>query len=145
MGKTPLILALRRSKVWRCEDADPKFAKFRSVAKFLIEKGADITRKPEHAWSAMHVACYHGLEQIVRLILENPTIGSDETHDKQRMILAARDDRGETALVHAMRRGHTSIVFHILESQVFFPKYPAQTDPRLVMAKNLNTSDPFLY
>jgi ankyrin repeat protein len=76
-----------------------------ALAKFLVEKGADVNTRRENEISALFKACEGGHEKVAQLLLDHGATTE------------ARDRDGRTALYKPAMRGHLSIVRLLLEKK----------------------------
>lgn len=74
------------------------------LAKFSIEKGADIEAKDNKGWTALIWASNKGNLEMVKLLIEK---GAD---------IEAKDNDGFTALMWASFNGHLEVVKYLLEN-----------------------------
>ena len=75
------------------------------IAKFLVEKGASITKTTRNGWTALMLAAFKGHLPIVKYLVEN---GADIFHSESR-----QDKR--TALDLAIEKGpHTEVVTYLI-------------------------------
>ena len=76
--------------------------KYTEIAKFLLEKGADINFKnsPDEE-CPIHIACRYGFEEIVRILLDNPKVN-----------LSSINKNRETCFKLALQNSHIQIVQH---------------------------------
>lgn len=78
---------------------------YMDIAKYLIEKGADVNTRSETGFTPLHTAAMFGSAQVGKILLEN---GAD--------INAATADSLATPLICAAQNGHSEMVRLLLEN-----------------------------
>lgn len=75
-----------------------------AIAQFLLEHGASSKMKDESGDSAIHVASQFGHIEVVKFLVETKKIPAD-----------VQGNQGQTALIQAAVRGHTSVVALLMQ------------------------------
>jgi ankyrin repeat protein len=114
INETPLLLAAERGQ--------------KEILQYLIEHEANIEACSSHEDTVLHYAVREGHSNIVEILLTYLSKPSPEQRFKA--AIAARNDDGNTPLNIAIDADleHASIVFQLLESEVYFPRRPAQEE-----------------
>ncbi|KAH7364354.1 ankyrin repeat protein, partial [Rhexocercosporidium sp. MPI-PUGE-AT-0058] len=76
-----------------------------SMARLLLEKGADLNKRGHNGQPALHIAVESGLEGMVKLLLEGKKCN-------------VKDSLGRTALFSAVKVGNDAVTKLLLDSGV---------------------------
>jgi ankyrin repeat domain-containing protein 50 len=70
-----------------------------TIARLLLEQGANAVVENEHGKTALHIAAARGHEEVVQLLVARHDVAAD-----------SKDNKDKTPLWHAVRRGHEAVV-----------------------------------
>jgi ankyrin repeat protein len=106
------------------------------VAKLLIENGADLAKKDEDGYTALHVACVKGAVDVVQILIDakadvnaqnnvgqTPLMDSIDNLEVAKLLiesgadLEVKDDDGDTALHYACDEGATEVVQLLIDAK----------------------------
>ncbi|KAJ5280836.1 Mg2+ transporter protein CorA-like/Zinc transport protein ZntB [Penicillium angulare] len=129
-GRTPLSLAIQSGAI--------------PVVKHLLSNGADPNILDYNGNNSFHAACYYGSIYMTKILFD--FLANHTQEDGLRTAITARDDDGDAPLYDAVRkeRNDPSVVFLLLESEVYFPRNPAQQRGCLASTREKESLSPWL-
>ncbi|KAJ5108028.1 Mg2+ transporter protein CorA-like/Zinc transport protein ZntB [Penicillium angulare] len=129
-GETPLSRAIQFGAI--------------PVVKYLLSNGADPNIIDYHGNNSLHTACCYGSTYMTNILFD--FLANQTQEDGLRTAITARDDDGDAPLYDAAEkeRNDPSIVFLLLESDVYFPRNPAQQRGCLASSREKEILSPWL-